>query len=558
MPDAYAEVNGSSQKIVGGSYTVGWGTQPGVCGLAVGYSFAAPNRVVTLEIKFRGLVIKLRNALVTDPRATSGVTQTPAVNFSVLDRRWRWITAGRVYGNYNFEEKQGTLLRERSPRQLAEILFLALGEAPGTFDVGELPNDPRPAKVWDAADPRDELERLCSEFGCVPLFDPISDRCSIATIGIGDAPPNALGKIISVNRSIVTPPQPSGFRGVSAPVLFQTALALGEPVGREVDGSMKPIDELSYKPAGGWGTIDPWDFKSLNSEYTDPTTGETLYHRDLATASVWRYYRISGQASGGFSPQSLIGGPYAPTTVKDLGPFTGDLLDRDLATNDRLPAYVRGTYADERLGYDNSKPNSRFPGAVTIDSEKRIVSFSQPLFKYGANGAPEKADVTLIAAYAVSKDGVSVRYEYAAPNVAPGLKAGELVDVHDDITREIIEPNASQNGNAKDNLADVDRQLIYYLTAAADKYRDANAANITFGGLLDYRLGGQLRSITWAFSASAVPTTQCSWNAERSTAVIPWDKRNLARAERRFKYWQRQLQAQERIKASRESARKTQ
>lgn len=559
MPDAFAEINGSSQRIIGGGYTVGWGTPPGVCGLAVGYSFesVSPGDVVTLEIKFRGLVIKLRDALVVDPRASGGVTQSPVVNFSVYDRRWRWLTAGRIYGDYNKETPQATLLREQSPQQLAAILYAALGEA--AFDVGELPTEPRPRIAWDAADPREELEKLCADFGCVPLFDPISDRCYVAKIGFGDGPPDGSApKVISINQSLVTPAQPSGFRGVSSPVLFQTALALGEPVGLEVDGSLKPIDQLSYRPAGGWETIDPWDFKSLNSEYTDAATGETLYHRDLAAASVWRMYRISGQATGGYAPQAMIGSPYAPTTLKDLGPFTGDLLDRDLATGERMPAYARGTYADERLGYDNSKPNSRFPGSITIDSDKRVVSFDRPLFKYGAGDAPAPADVVLIAAYQISKDGVAVRYEYANPNTWQGIKAGEAVDVRDDVTREIIEQRASATGQARDNLAEVDQKLNYYLTAMAAKYRQVRAANVTFGGLHAYRLGGQLRSITWQFSKNEPPTTQCSWNAERSTTVIPWDKRNLARAERRVRYWQRQWAAQQRISASRESARKTQ
>lgn len=559
MADAYAEINGQSQRIIGGSYSVGWGTPPGACGLAVGYSFTDPGRVVTLEIKFRDRTITLRDALVVDPRAAGSVTQTPLVNFSVLDRRWRWLTAGRINGNYNEETAENELLRQRNPQQLAELLYLALGEAPGSFDVDALPIDPRPATVWEAADPREELERLCADFGCVPLFDPIDDRCYIAVIGEGDGPPADLEQVISIGKARVLPTPPSGFRGVCGPTLFQTALALGEPVGVDVDGSLKPINQLSYTPAGGWSAIDPWDFRSLNSTYTDAATGETLYHRDLAIGSVWRKYRISGQAAGGFSPQVIAGGPWAPQSIKDLGPFTGDLLDRDLATGERLPAFARGLYADERLGYDNTAPNSRFPGSITIDSEKRVVSFDRPLFKYGAGDAPEPADVVLVAAYAISRDGVPYRHELA--RAAPGagaVTAGEVVEVRDEIIREIIEARASATGRIRDNHLEVDQKLDYYLDALERQTRESLAANITFGGLKRFRLGGQLRSITWAFSASEVPTTQCSWNTERSRAVIPWDKRTLARAMRRVEYWQRQNQAAKRVAASRESAIKKQ
>lgn len=557
MPDAYAEIAGSSQRIIGGGYTVGWGTPPGVCGLAVGYSFAAPGRVVNLKLFYRGGSITLRNARVTDPRLSGGARTLPIINFSVEDRRWRWRTAGRIYGSYNVEQRDGTLLREQSPQQLAERLFLQLGEPSGTFFVDALPADPRPKIAWEAADAREELERLCGDYGCAPTFDPVDDVFRIVKIGAGAGPPAGTDGVIDLNQSLITPAPPSAFRGIAGPSLFQTALALGEPVGREVDGSRKPIDQLSYKPADGWGSIDPWDFDALESTYTDAATGETLYHSDLAKSSVWRDYRISGQATGGFSPQALIGSPVAPASIKDLGPFLGTLLSRDLATGERLPAYARGTYADERLGYDNSKPNARFPGSITIDNEYRIVSFDTPLFKYDANGRPAPADVVLIAAYQCSKDGVPTRMEFLRPNPIGGVTAGEAIDVRDEISREVIEAKAASNGVASDSAAKVAQQLNYYLDALAAKYVDVPAVNKRFGGLRTFRCDGQLRSITWSFSNREPPTTLVSWNCERSTAIVPYENRKIARLERSVKYHQRQLEAKNRIAASRASAKET-
>lgn len=560
MADAFATINGQSRRIEGGSYSVSWGMQPGVCGLAVGFNFngTAPGAVVTLEIKFRGLSIKLRDALVTDPRTSGGVTQSPTVNFSVLDRRWRWLHAGRVYGSYNVETRYGTLERPKTPQELATLLFQQLGEAPGTFDVGALPVEPRPQKIWIAADARDELEQLCAEFGCVPLFDPIRDRAYIARISEGDEPPTgATAKIIDINISTVTPPQPSGFRIVGGESLFQTVLTLAEPVGLEVTGSIKNIVDLSYKPPGGWESIDPWDFPSLNTKYTDQNTGEELFHRELAQSSVWRMYRLGGQKAGGWAPRALLGSPVAPQSRKDLGPFTGGLLDRDVVTGERLPAYVRGVFADERLGYDNCKANTRFPGSVSIDSERGIVTFDKPLFKYGTDGKPYRADVVLIAAYACSRDGVPIRWEYSAANTAQGLKGGEAVEIRDEIVREIIEFDASRPPGS-DNLTAVDRQLKYYADALANRFKFSKAVNATFGGLLDYKLDGQLRSITWSFSKADTPKTQCSWNSERSTAIIPWEKRNDQRALRRGRQLLRYQAAADRTAASRESASKTQ
>lgn len=559
MPDAYCEINGQSGRIAGGSYSIVWGTQPGVCGLAVGYSFAAvqPGDVVTCELKFRDFTVKIRDALVVDPRASGSVTQSPVVNFSVLDRRWKWIHAGRIYGSYNVESRAAVLQREKTPRELAEILFTALGEPVGGFDVAGLPNDARPQKVWDAADPRAELESLCAELGCVPIFDPIADKFKIAKIGIGTNPPSAADdKVISISISSATPPQPSAFRGVGGVALFQSVLTLAEPVGREVSGAFKPINELSYAPQGGWQTVDPWDFKQIETTYTDPATGATLYHRDLAESSVWRMYRLGGQASGGWSPAALFGSPYAPTSIKDIGPFTGGLLDRDPVTGERLPSYVRGVFADERLGYDNCDPNTRFPGSISIDNERRIVSFDRPLWKYGEDGKPYRADVVLVAAYAVSKDAVPIRWEYSAGNVGNFAKGGEFVEVRDEVVREVIEQPAGTFGGS-DNITAVNNQLRYYLEAASLSFQTSQAVNATFGGLKDLRLDGQLRSISWEFSAADVPTTKGAWNGERSKAIIPWEKRNEARQLRRGRQLLRYAEAAKLVAASREAAQKT-
>lgn len=552
MPDTTATFGGVT-RVIAGSYTAAWGTTPGQARLTTGYGFGTPGAIGTLEFKFRGQSLKLFDALVVDPTFAGGVNDAPKTNFIALDRRWKWQFRGRVTGDFNFEKKDGSLIRQKGPRDMAAELFTALGET--NFDVSALPTDPRPRVVWDYVQPADELNRLCADFGCVVVFNPISNRASVEKVGVG-RPPTA-NPFISRSDSLIWPVPPDGVEVVGGPVLFQSALALGEAVGRDVDNGFKPINSLSYKPPGGWESIEPHQFRNLDTEYTDPATGTTLYHRDLAQSSVWRCYRISGQAAGGFSPLALKGTSSAPASIKDLGPFTGSLLDKDAVTDERLPCYVRGVFADARFAFDNSKPNTRFPGSVSIDNEQRIVTFDKPLFKYDGNGRPAPADVVLIAAYQCTSGGVKNR---AVQHTPTGFSngAGDKVERHDSITREIIEASASSYGGARDNIAKVTAEMTYYLDALKSRYAEATATQATYGGFVldrSAKLDGVLRSVTYSFSKDQAPTTSCSWNCERSAAIQSWENRHEARAVRVADAAARRAAAQAQVAASREAVR---
>ncbi len=560
MPDAYASFGGTD-RVISGSYSLAWGTTPGQARLSVGVGFGRIGQIGDLKFFFRSQSFTLHDAIVVEPTISGGSSEVPRTDFVALDRRWKWQFRGLVKGDWNFEKKDGSLLRQQSPRSMAAMLFDALGEV--NYDVTAMPDTPRPRVIWDHVSPRDELNRLCADFGCVVCFSPISNRAYIVKIGVGVGPPAPKDESHQVNRSDsqIWPVPPDGVRIVGGEAIFQTALALGEAVGREVDGSYQPIDRLSYKPPGGWTSIQPWEFNDIETEYTDAATGETLYHRGLAQASVWRCYRISGQKAGGFAPAMLMGQPNAPTSILDLGPFTGSILDKDPVTNERLPSYARGVFADERLAVGasaNTKRGTRFPGSISIDSEQRIVTFDAPLYKYNANERPEPADVELIAAYQCSKDGVPIRWQLTRPT-GYNNGAGEQLEHHDEIVLEVVEKTASSTGAARSNVATVETEMNYYLDAIVSRYQQTTATVATYGGLLiglAYSLGGQLRSVAYSFSASGAPTTTFSWNCERSRFVIPWEKKDVARQQRAADFAVRRAAAQAKISASRIAVRK--
>src|SRR5207302_7663300 len=97
-----------------------------------------------VELEFPGCA--LDSAMVRRDRAGM------IVSLSILDRRWAW-RFGQICGRYNVRDEAGRLdaETERSPQELAQSLFTAMGES--VFDVSLLPDDTRPEVNWVYVNP---------------------------------------------------------------------------------------------------------------------------------------------------------------------------------------------------------------------------------------------------------------------------------------------------------------------------------------------------------------------------------------------------------------------
>ena len=425
MPDAFAEFC-NQKRGYGFSYTLSLGTEPGVATVTAPPDFGRIKPVGPLDVYWQGRrFFRLLDARLDNQGAPSSTTSTPLVQWTIQDRRWKWQYGDTLDGDYNREEKDGKLVREKSPRELATLCFLALGEE--GVDVSALPDKPRPPTQWIAASPKQELDRLCSAYNCAPAYSPFTNKAYLVKLGTGRAAPNDAYK--SRSDSFVNRPRPDAITIIGGTTLFQSALKVDEWLALEVDGTYVEMDQVSYKPAGGWETVWPLNFAALNTTYTDKATGETLYHRDLAQRSIWRTARISGQVAGGFSPEALKGEWNEPQSVTDLGPFTGSVLEKDPLTGQRLDAYARGVFLDQRVGMKNSPAKTRWPGSVQINSEQRIVTFDRPCFKLTTDNKWEQTTMELIAAYEVSHEGVPVRFDLRRGLLDQLVAVGEHEDL---------------------------------------------------------------------------------------------------------------------------------
>lgn len=503
--------------------TWGWGIRPETQRIETTYNHLPTARIGTISLQ--GLASGKRLELPYCRVAKQADEGAGVCTIEFEDRRWFW-QFGSIDGDYNFFDPLTlTFRRQTSARDLARLCLAAMNEI--NYNVDALPSNHFPRRQWNASNPASELERLGLEYGCVVCLDPISDRVRLCRIGIGDAAPD--GEAIKRYPGIYAPPLPSQIRSVGGTALFQTAFTIGRPFARELDGRLVLLDSVSYRPAQGWGSCSPFTFNHI--EGTTVINGEKVYHRDLALESVWRYYEL-GMPATGWAPAPLVGSPYAPTSLADMGPFLDTRLEKDPITDLRQRMVVRGPVYFDSEDSRNKSVNGDWPGEIRfIDPERPIFNTSEPLFKYsGTNFVPSPATGIVIVGHAIKKEGVQLRYEKWLDNSGAPTPAGPQIEHHSDIVREFIAARSTNGGLGnlpdKDNLDKCDAQAIYYLNSLAANLVDLQAETVQKTGLfLDTGLDGAIRRLVWSGGPDVAPSTTIARNNEPNPYIQPWENR---------------------------------
>lgn len=364
----------------------------------------------------------------------------------IQDRRWKWQQTGRISGRYNVrdgEEEDATIREgtEKTPRELATLCLEAMGER--SFDVSQLPNEPRPFVEWDYKLPSDALDELISPLGCylVPVLNRGTfDRVRIERLGHGRELPGTPGNgrppgdTVEAGGLTFNPPErPDALIACGRRTRVQMDLEL-EAVGKDFSDDFAPINDLSYAPATGnkpvgWaGAYPPAGPKEL-WQFSDPPYFQNVSDvraRDFAQAYVFRYYRIKTPFKLPFSTTLLQPrGEKQPETVtqikelRDILPIEDAQLDLSLGGVGKrkgkdkrpLPAWVYGVWYDhQEIGTNVTGDNDPDPTKIrpidpaadsetqkkdrekmkaagwydrqfSIDRERGIVIFSEPVYR---------------------------------------------------------------------------------------------------------------------------------------------------------------------------------
>ena len=372
-----------------------------------------------------------------------------------------------------------------------------------------------------------------------------------------------------------------------------------EPVGLDVDGSIKPIEELSFMPPtyyndsgediGRWRYVDP---VTMNGVQGRVTNSEETYADEikLAKETVWRWYRIG-------LPEKLTKMPLTDEKVVSINQFF-PLLDYQLEYEEitetqrvslgdsaydpefqtRKPQLVWGQYYAEdgskddntqellqgrpfnfpvstdlsktRINEDGKKVllygSLIYPKGFRVDQERRIVVFADPVYKL--TDAPsgsyyDKPKLYLRTACNFYNDQTRGGYRLQVKKSVGGPSA-DLVAWS---SREDLLPSWYKRGTTqKDNLSEIRDGLNYYVQYAVQKYRSRTPANAEIPYLFLIGPDGKIAQVTFSIDGEGFISTSISKELESlSTPVSFQDRKKMVREFETAKKLQQQAQTQD-------------
>jgi hypothetical protein len=607
MLQGFARWPGLTTGVHSFSYTCSHGSGPGVATLVVpveALAGVAPEG----DLVFGDGVnppVTLRGCRI-DSADLVGVPGGRAVALHVLDRRWAWRFGG-VSGYYNQRDPypdprpEGTkgyaiweaqqiakgLLppglnpkeflapagrtefipgTERTPEQLMLWCLAAMYERLDRVRFQSIPADARPAADWQAVNPAQALQSVADAVAARLIFQPCGDTVLVAPLATArDSFALPTANVISDSPGLNPPDPPDSILCVGGPVVVADYYRL-QAVGLEADGTVRPIAELSYTPAGGWGTagVPGYDHWTAVRKGDSPDVDTS---QALAKQFVWRTFRAAGgdvRRKGGAAGGDEPGKPYIPgvqhaepakkafyqpvTNFPDLRHARQLILldveygvDKDRSGQPKTsPAKLWGDsyklYGDEQLKGFNRETPEPLDVSFTLD-DRGLITTDQPVYKVILGEAGDVRWAGVEEANLFVRTSAKMRHPFTwqvisgqwesrgggspRPNVPPEvIRRPELQPVYD-VRRNMRRP--PERGYpielVDDNLKEVAAAAAHFLAAHAAKYETVAGTTRTFAGLLAIDPDRAVQQVSWAFGVGSPPTTTIGVGTEPNPYV---------------------------------------
>ena len=497
--------------------TVSRGITPGVCILAFPAKPELNATVGDLTIWYEGQKIVFKNCAVNthslrreQPTGFTTARRSLATIYTVqvLDRRWAWRYK-KISGEYNVRLPDNTIRYSGSKHpelrksiyELAILCLQAMGES--GYDATALPNFAYPHVKWENANPAAELQTLCDMVGCVVVYDWDQDRVTIQRLGMGSPLPEMTGAKIHEIMPVVVSRKPDSIAVECGANRYQVKFEL-EAVGMEPDGSIKKIDDLSYKPAGGWGKQWWCDFPEVSADA-----------KDLAFRTVFRWYRIKSVGkTGGLSVSGVN------EQIKSVDQFELEdvLLERG-KDFDGMPQTQRGRINGEfwpqcpweEVTEEDDEYNSSY--WRILPDHKNIIEFDYPVLKI-TDGSYEQAKLYVTATCKIRKENgagyISETYSRALPWLPTGAGT-RLLRHHELWSSQVI---SSISGGAGSNQNELMNEAYVYLDYMQQFYQSGPSQDVSYAGILPIRLDGAIAQVQWKCGVGMNARTRASRNHE--------------------------------------------
>lgn len=570
-------------QVISADFTLSHGITPSICTMRIVPQANLPFRDGTLTFTYGGQRIEFPQCKVDSAQVVRNQSGQ-VITLSIMDRRWRWAY-GEIAGVYNDisttrgdanrykRERESAYLElrfQRSARQLVEMCLKVMGGGERGYDISKVPNDTYPPTVWDGAqNAAQSMQMLLDPLGLRVVLN-LNNTVSIVEQGKGTGPPN--GAIMEDSGEGTPITVPSQIQLVCGKSRFQNDLPLApvgldfdpatnaRPTGGDEHGVVKHINALSYKPADGWGKHNPYNFNALSRVPQGPDRKSA---RDLATSTVWRWYKIFSVTSGRIDQPNRrqivdlrpnqqgveIGFTRLPTYLPG---YNGDFRSawQILPLQDEKlevyaydggfrprPSEVWGHFYIRRYLPVNWNISQRlYFGGYGVDTKRGIVQFGEPMYlnkgtaEYPRYGA---AAIRLTCTYNVRDIDNWAHHRYSRSVRVPGGDSSlpAKVITQDEIEYQVITSwadrgNAFQVFSIRDNQASINSWIDYYLSAELRKLQNLNQRQIKYVGLLPINLNGYIQQVTWSVGPQGA-TTKCGLNTEYSIGQPKYEVRRF-------------------------------
>lgn len=542
VPQGLFEMTGV-QHLLSGRFTLAHGIRPSTGLLEIAPQTDPLPVTGDLTIRYESGSIVLRDCRLTQPamRADDGVT----IRVRVEDRRWKWAFCEPISGRYNRRDEHGQLAEstEKSPRELAELLLDRMGES--AYDITGLPEFSRPSIDWDYAQPAEELARLCDQLGCRVVLQ-LDNTVAVRVAGMGASLPTE-APVLTDSLGLEDRSRPDSLLLVGSPRRVQSRFKL-EAVGRDRDGEIRPLDELSYRPATGWQQVYPDSFSQLTSEED----------RRLARATVYRWYRVvcsshldppvdSSETSGssGSSESDSSGGGIryelptlgSATRREAVLPLEAELFDTAVTSEGvvlPLPCRVFGEFV--RGGYlpawSVTNLEQNWESGFQIDCDQGIVRLDQPAVRLTEDGtiAPARLYLETVHAWRGDEQSQPERWTWRSDMPGDELGTGPAVLKRDDLAARlevVYDPSGLiPTGDVIDNedgLNELAEELFELLRA---QWEASETREMHYAGLMAIEPDGAIRQVQWSVGPDGMQT-RASRNSEFDRALIGYAEQRL-------------------------------
>ena len=493
-PQGYCTYPGVN-SVLRARYALGHGITPGVIELEIAPQSGPVAAIGNVVFYYGNTTLTLLNCRADQASTVRGSDGT-ITSVAILDRRWAWKYL-ECYGHYNQRDQDGRIIpaTERTPQELAQILLSYMGES---CDVSALPNSARDEVEWVGDNPAEELADLCERLGCSIVLRP-DQSIAIVQMGAGFGLP--IDEFLTQAQVDTNPPEmPATIKIVGAPYRFQARLQL-EAVGYEVDGTLKSIDNLSYKPqvSAGWGR---------EYDYFSGVTDESA--RVLAIRDVFKLYRIRDMSSA--SPSSVVSPPgVGPVSyLRQILPLhrglveTGPWMD---SVRRRKPERVMGIYFVRNVGIPTNSTTSQnyeYKGDFQIDYERGLVRFPETMVKWDSNSKLWlQADIKLECSFSAenANTGDIWRYGFTYPTGSP---TGYGVDVvrREELMAESYEFYSSNTASPiwRDKVTGgtLDDAASVFAQGRLRSYTQLDGASGLYAGLRQFSPDGAIMQVEWS------------------------------------------------------------